>query len=172
MIANISSPLLALGHIVRAGWELQHLNDGIYLVKNDKSVNVSFRRNSLCVQGCMRTVSQDDCFSPKACETTPGAITAFHLEPVLRRLLPGWNQINPQLFVLRTRRAYFVDTVVCPPTEMMWLRATLVFRDGHGWELLEFSEPVSDLEELEGAIYNPESVLEVLTLAHAHCVPS
>ena len=33
IIANISSPLLALGHIVRAGWELHHLEDGIYLVK-------------------------------------------------------------------------------------------------------------------------------------------
>ena len=117
-------------------------------------------------------VSQDDCFSPKASDTTPGEIRAIHLEPVLRRLLPGWNRINPQLFVLRTRRPNFVDTTVCPSTEMMWLRTTLVFRDGRGWELLEFSEPVSELEELEGAIYDPESVLEVMTLAHAHCVPS
>ena len=46
------------------------------------------------------------------------------------------------------------------------------FRDGRGCELFEFSERVSGLEELEGAIYDPESVLEVLTLAHAHCVPS
>ena len=172
IIANISSPLLAMGHIVRAGWELHHLSDGIYLVKNDKSINVNFRRNSLCVQGCIRMVSQDDCFSPKASDTTPGEIRAIHLEPVLRRLLPGWNRINPQLFVLRTRRPNFVDATVCPSTEMMWLRTTLVFRDGRGWELLEFSEPVSELEELEGAIYDPESVLEVMTLAHAHCVPS
>jgi len=114
-------------------------------------------------------VSQDDCFSPKACETTPGAIRAIDLEPVLRRLLPGWNRINPQLFVLRTRRPNFVDTTVCPSTEMMRLRTTSVFCDGRGWELLEFSEPVSELEELEGAIYDPESVLEVVTLAHAHC---
>ena len=172
IIANISSPLLAMGHIVRAGWELHHLSDGIYLVKNDKSISVNFRRNSLCVQGCIRMVSQDDCFSPKASDTSPGEIRAIHLEPVLRRLLPGWNRINPQLFVLRTRRPNFIDTTVCPSTEMMWLRTTLVFRDGRGWELLEFSEPVSEMEELEGAIYDPESVLEVLTLAHAHCVPS
>ena len=45
IIANINSPLLALGHIVRAGGELQHFDDGIYLVKNGKSVSVNFRRN-------------------------------------------------------------------------------------------------------------------------------
>ena len=53
IIANISCPLLALGHIIRAGWVLQHTNDGICLVKNDRIVNVHFKRNSLCVQGCI-----------------------------------------------------------------------------------------------------------------------
>ena len=46
------------------------------------------------------------------------------------------------------------------------------FRNGLGWELLEFSEPLSNLEDLEADIYDPESVIEVLTLAHVHCVPS
>ena len=55
---------------------------------------------------------------------------------------------------------------------MMWLRTTLVFRNGQGWELLEFSEPVSEMEDMEGGIYDPESVVEVLTIAHVHSVPS
>ena len=55
---------------------------------------------------------------------------------------------------------------------MMWLRTTLVYREGQGWELLECSEPISGLEDLEGEIYDPESVLEVLTLAHVQCVAS
>jgi hypothetical protein len=54
----------------------------------------------------------------------------------------------------------------------MWLRTTLVFRNGQGWELMEFSEPISELDDLEAEIYDPESILEVLTLAHVHCVPS
>ena len=176
IIANINSPLLAMGHIVRAGWELQHLHDGVYMVKGEKKVHVNFRRNSLCVHGCIRMISDDDCFSPKtehgANNTSVPSIHAIHLEPVLRKLLPGWNRINPQLFALTTRRARFVDTTICPATEMMWLRTTLVFRDGQGWELLEFGEPIQELEDLEGEIYDPESVVEVLTLAHAHSVPS
>ena len=38
--------------------------------------------------------------------------------------------------------------------------------------ILEFSEPVSDMDDMEGDIYDPESVVEVLTLAHVHNVPS
>ena len=51
-----------------------------------------------------------------------------------------------------------MSTAVCPSTEMMWLRTTLVFRNGRGWEFLEFSEFVSEVEELEGR--------DALLLAH------
>ena len=172
IIANISCPLLALGHIVRAGWELQHFSDGVFLVKNGKFVNVSFKRNSLCVKGSIRMISEDDCLSPTSTAPGPKALRAIHLQPVLRRLLPGWNKVNPQVYALTTRRARFVDTTLCPGGEMMWYRTTLVFRDAQGWELLEFGEPISELEDLEGEIYDPESVVEVLTLAHAHNVAS
>ena len=172
IIANISCPLLALVHIARAGWEIQHFSDGIFLVKNGKFVNVSFKRNSLCVKGSIRMISEDDCLSPTSTAPEPKALRAIHLQPVLRRLLPGWNNLNPQVYALTTRRARFVDTTPCPAGEMMWFRTTLVFRDAQGWELLEFGEPISELEDLEGKIYAPESVIEVLTIAHAHNVAS
>ena len=41
----------------------------------------------------------------------------------------------------------------------------------HNSELLEFSEPITDLQDLEADIYDPDSVIEVLTLAHVHYVP-
>ena len=89
IIANISCPLLALGHIVRAGWEIQHFSDGVFLVKNGKFVNVSFKRNSLCVKGSIRMISEDDCLSPTSTAPEPKTLRAIHLQPVLRRLLPG-----------------------------------------------------------------------------------
>ena len=104
IIANISCPLLALGHIIRAGWELQHTNDGICLVKNDRFVNVHFKRNSLCVQGCIRMISED-VTSPKSTAPSLPAVRAIHLERVLRRLLPGWNKSNPQVRGLRINHA-------------------------------------------------------------------
>ena len=172
LVANISCPLLALGHIIKAGWELQHSDDGVCLVKRHKFVNVHFKRNSLCVHGCIRMISQDDVISPKGSEPSLPAVRAIHLERVVRRLVPGWNKISPQLYAITTRRARFVDTTVCPSTELMWLRTTLVCRNGQGWELLENCEPISELDDMEGEIYDPERILEVLTLAHVHCVPS
>ena len=79
IIANISCPLLALGHIIRAGWELQHANDGICLVKNDRFVNVYFKRNSLCVQGCIRMISEDDVISPKSSTPSMPAVRALNV---------------------------------------------------------------------------------------------
>jgi len=100
MIANISCPLLALGHIVRAGWEIQHFSAGVFLVKNGKFVNVNFKRNSLCVKGSMRMIFEDDCLSPTSTAPEPKALKAIHLQPVLRRLLLGWNKVNPQVHAL------------------------------------------------------------------------
>ena len=37
-----------------------------------------------------------------------------------------------------------------PDAEMMWLKTSLVFRNGQGWD----SEPVSELEKMEGDIYD------------------
>ena len=48
IIANISSPLLAMGHIVRAGWELHHLSDGIYLGEGMTKASMSTFAETLC----------------------------------------------------------------------------------------------------------------------------
>ena len=64
---------------------------------------------------------------------------------VLRCLVPGWNRINPHLYAIKTVRPTHVDTTLCPSDELMWLRSTLVFRDGNGWEVDEFCEPIADM---------------------------
>ena len=54
---------------------------------------------------------------------------------------------------------------------MMWLRTTLVFREIGGWEVVEFCESVSDLQyNLEEEIYDPDSIVEVITIAHKHAM--
>eukprot|EP00435_Cladocopium_sp_Y103_P038920 s137_g10.t1 len=54
----------------------------------------------------------------------------------------------------------------------MWLRTTLVFREGTAWEVDEYCEPIADLRHnLEEEFHFPETVLEVITLAHKYAVP-
>ena len=51
VIADVTTPLLSLGHLLRAGRSLQHLNDELYLMKGHKKMPVHFRRSSLFVSG-------------------------------------------------------------------------------------------------------------------------
>ena len=54
----------------------------------------------------------------------------------------------------------------------MWLRTTLVFREGSAWEVDEYCEPIADLRHnLEEEILFPDTVLEVITLAHKYALP-
>ena len=60
---------------------------------------------------------------------------------------------------------------LCPSDELMWLRTTLVFREVGGWEVVELCEPIADMRHnLEEEIYDPSSIVEVITLAHKYAM--
>ena len=63
----------------------------------------------------------------------------------LRSLAPGKNRINPHLYAIKTNRPEHVDATLAPSDELMWLRSTLVFREGSGREVNEFCEEIADL---------------------------
>ena len=74
--------------------------------------------------------------------------------------------MNPQLFAIKTTLPKFVDTTTAPSDEVMWLRTTLVCREGGVWEVLEFCEAIGELPAgIDEEISFPESVLEVVTIA-------
>ena len=54
IVASITSPFLSLGKLMKHGWNLQKLDNGLHLVKADKAIPVSFKRNSLCISGSIR----------------------------------------------------------------------------------------------------------------------
>ena len=154
IIADVTTPLLSLGHLLRAGWSLQHLNDELYLMKGHKKIPVHFRRNSLCVSGQISLMSKKE--EPKISN-----IRVLTLQPVLSQLAAGWNEITPDLFAIKTVAPRHVDTTFCPSREATWLRTTLVLRDK--WELEEFAEPIGDLPSLDEPFEQPSKVREVLT---------
>ena len=180
IVTNVNCPLLALGHVMRAGWELRQGQRGLMLVKGEKEVEVLYRRNSLCVRGSIFMVAEE--MSPSTSEapaspsgspvSTPGEVRAIELRRSLRNLVPGWNRINPQLFAITTKRSKFVDTTMAPSDELMWLRTTLIFQGGT-WQVIEYCEPISEMENLEDDIFDPgNNIIEVLTLAHVHALPA
>ena len=64
------------------------------------------------------------------------AVRVVQLGIVLRTLAGGWNKLSPHLFAIRTTLPKYVDTTMAPADELMWLRTTLVCRDGSGWEVI------------------------------------
>ena len=85
----------------------------------------------------------------------------------------GWNRINPHVYALRTTSPKYVDTTLAPSDELLWLRTTLCYREGAGWEVLEFCEAVGELPgEIDEEIVFPSNVVEMITLAHKYAMPA
>eukprot|EP00435_Cladocopium_sp_Y103_P056888 s567_g19.t1 len=165
IVSDITCPLLSLGSVLRSGWSVVHIDGHPYLTKDDKRIEVLFKNNSLCARGQISVLSQvhvTDC---------QPAVRAVQLGMVLRCLTHGWNRINPHLFAIKTTGPNHVNTTLCPSDELMWFRTTLVFRQTGQWEVVEFCEAIADMQHnLEEEIYDPESIVEVITLAHRNAM--
>ena len=166
IIADVSAPLIALGHIIRSGWSLVQTDTGPCLVKGDKFVQVSYRNNSLCARGSISMVTEVE---PS---DSVQAIRVVQPGIMLRTLSAGWSRIGPHLFAIKTKLPKHVDTTA-PSDELMWLRTTLVYRAGSGWEVDEFCEAISELPDgLEAELHFPDTVVEVITLARKYAMPA
>ena len=72
------------------------------------------------------------------------SVRAVQLGITLRTLTAGWNKLNPQLFAIKTTLPKYDDTTTAPSDEIMWLRTTLVCREGGVWEVMEFCEAIGE----------------------------
>ena len=82
----------------------------------------------------------------------------------------GWNKFNNNLYAIKTYALQYVNTTLCPGNELMWLRTTLALYPT-GYEILEYAQAISSLEDFELPIPNREQVQEVITLAHNYALP-
>ena len=167
IVADVTMPLIALGHIIKSGWSLIQGDAGACLVNGNNTIPVHYRNNSLCARGAISMVSE-----VKPEDALP-AVRVVQLGIVLRTLAGGWNKLSPHLFAIRTTLPKYVDTTMAPADELMWLRTTLVCRDGSGWEVMEFCEAIGELPgAIDEEILFPETVIEVITLAHKYAMPA
>ena len=167
IVADVTMPLIALGHIIKSGWSLIQGDAGPCLVKGNNTIPVHYRNNSLCARSAFSMVSE-----VKPEDALP-SVRVVQLGIVLRTLAGDWNKLSPHLFAIRTTLPKYVDTTMAPADELMWLRTTLVCRDGSGWELMEFCEAIGELPgAIDEEILFPETVIEVITLAHKYAMPA
>ena len=160
IVASITSPLLSLGKLMKHGWNLQKVNDELHLVKGDKAIPVSFKRNSLCISGNIRMVEDTKCLS----------FCALQLKGPLQRVRTTWTKLGPYCYGIKTYASTAVDVTMAPAPSMLWYRTTLVKRFGR-WYLHEHNLFISDeysTSSLVKALPDPGSVQEVITLGHVH----
>ena len=70
---------------------------------------------------------------------------------LLRELALGWNRLSPQ-FVLS------MSIQLCATDELMWLRTIVVFREGAGWEVDEFSEALADIQQHQQSLEEDDDI--------------
>ena len=158
IVASITSPLLSLGKLMKHGWNLEKLDNGLHLVKSDKP-SLSPSNETACAfreaLGCWKTQSLH--------------VRAVKLKDVLQRVKTTWSKLGPECFGIRTYKPVFVDVTMAPSTSMLWYRSTLVKRFGR-WHLLHHNLFISDefvAGSLVSAMPEPSTVQEVLTFGHA-----
>eukprot|EP00435_Cladocopium_sp_Y103_P018044 s405_g4.t1 len=158
IVASITSPLLSLGKLMKHGWSLQELDDGLHLVKDDKAIPVSFKRNSLCISGNIRMIE----------DTGRSHVRALQLRDSLQRVKTTWTKLSPESYAIKTYKAACVDVSLAPSLSMLWYRTTLVKRSGR-WQVHQHNLFVSDefaTGSLEEPLPDPGTVQEVLTIGH------
>ena len=173
IIAPVSHPLLCLGRLCKAGFEVRKRNNQLELGCDAHSVAVDFKRNSLAVQGSIRMLEHVSGASPSdpVCDQRVH-VRAVVLKPVLERVPHDGSlvQIGTNVYARCGYSTTFINTTLLPLRDLPWRRTTLVKRPGKEWDLIEFCEDISYMENFEGDLPNPQDIELVLTIAHDHVV--
>ncbi|CAE7524932.1 unnamed protein product [Symbiodinium natans] len=158
VISDVTMPLISLGKLYRAGWYVVPQGESLQLTDGIQKEPVGFRKQSLCVSGSIRVLSSQS--------STIRAIVNVTVKEPLLRLNAGWSRIDHRIFGMKTFSKHFIDTTLIPLSELIWRRTTLI-RRGATWELIEFSEDITNLDDMCAAFDDSDSVDEVITIAHS-----
>ena len=168
IVAPVTGPIVCLVKLLKAGWEFRRVDGVLRLCKDGYSFPLYYRKNSLYTEGVISKVSEVQ--SSDSASSNCGAVRAIKLK-ALASLMPGWNQLTPDVWAIRSNSPTCVDTTYCPAQTLMWMRTTLVEYTS-GWEVYEFSQPISELQDLEYTVPNRKNVLSMITIAHSYAVPA
>ncbi len=141
IVAPVTGPIVCLVKLLKAGWEFQRVDGVLHLRKDGHGFPLYYRRNSLYAEGVISKVSQ----VPGDGSASSGAVRAIRLK-ALGNLRPGWNQLTPDVWAIRSNSATCLDTTYCPADTLIWMRTTLV-EYTTGWEVYEYSQPIAELHK-------------------------
>ena len=169
IISPVTTPLICLGHLLRAAWGVENDGHRQWLVKGSHCIPVELRGNSVVGRGQICVLQDASVDGPPECHEQQSkperlSVNAVRLYPVLEMVFPGWNKIHDTMYVLRSSAPQFQDSTLAASTRMLWFRTSLVCCEG-AWTVLEDGVCVADIDDLNAPI-SDFGVTEVITIAH------
>ena len=87
IVASVTCPLVALGHLMRMGWQLTTDEHGMNLVRGSDRIAVGLKRNSLCIRQAIRVLQRP--------EGQPAPLRVITLTPTLSGMRWSWQKLGP-----------------------------------------------------------------------------
>ena len=156
VVAPVTSPLICLGHLYKAGYFVQPCDGGLVLTNGVDSIPMGYRNQSFVIKGTIRMLAGH-----------MRAVNALevYLLPKLEGLRGSWTNVGQGVLACKAMSQTFVDTTLVPVSSVRWYRTTLVQRQNK-WYLAEFAEDISRLEALDAPLERPEEIEAVITMSY------
>ena len=156
VVAPVTSPLICLGHLYKAGYFVQPRDGGLVLTNGSDAIPMGYRNQSFVIKGTIRMLA-----GHLRVVNSP----EVYLLPALENLRGSWSNLENGVIGCKAMSLTFVDTTLVPVQSIRWYRTTLVQRRSR-WYLAEFAEDISRLEALDAPLERPEEVEGVITLSY------
>ena len=159
---HITTPLLAVGKLYRAGFSMQNENGNLSLRSPSGEINIPLylKQNSLAAKLHVRVIRQD-----------PATVRALTCTVETLALPDYFVQVSADVFGMHGYGNRFVDVTMALPQEGCSFRTTLVKApDSDEWEILEWCESIVNVDELSALLPGGES-REMIVFATRRVVP-
>ena len=159
---HITTPLLAVGKLYRAGFSMQNENGNMSLRSPSGDINIPLylKQNSLAAKLYVRVIRQD-----------PATVRALTCTVETLALPDYFVQVSADVFGMHGYGNRFVDITMALPQEGCSFRTTLVKApDSDEWEILEWCESIVNVDELSALLPGGES-REMIVFATRRVVP-
>ncbi|OLP76617.1 Retrovirus-related Pol polyprotein from transposon TNT 1-94 [Symbiodinium microadriaticum] len=159
---HITTPLLAVGKLYRAGFSMQNENGNLSLRSPSGEINIPLylKQNSLAAKLHVRVIRQD-----------PATVRALTCTVETLALPDYFVQVSADVFGMHGYGNRFVDVTMALPQEGCSFRTTLVKAPySDEWEILEWCESIVNVDELSALLPGGES-REMIVFATRRVVP-
>ena len=173
IVADVLNPLLAIGKLVREGWEIITTDEGRVFVDPEKEteIPVHFKKNSLASFAFIQTTEKQKKYSQADYMLDIRTIVHLnsHIEKVVEKDDPGWQSTDSLVVVKYSRnQASYEDPTYVFPTNYFPYRSALVKDPEGNWKVLEISLRYANKRE---PFENFDNETETITALSSRSIP-